>query len=228
MTAANIVNPNGRQVFSSVRFGNVLGSRGSVVPIFAEQIRRGQPVTVTDVHMTRFFMTLQEAARLVLEAAVLACGGEVLVTKMPVMRILDLAQAMIELLAPVYGHDPDDLEIRFIGARSGEKLYEELMSQEETGRAVELEKMFVILPAMRSFYQKIDYSYPGEVFPRVVPRAYVSSREQPLTVGQIKNYLRDHRVLPELGVATSPWPLPVRLEPSRLRSLPAMQVIGRG
>ncbi|MEJ5329861.1 MAG: SDR family NAD(P)-dependent oxidoreductase [Desulfobaccales bacterium] len=228
MTAANIVTPNGRQVFSSVRFGNVIGSRGSVVPIFAEQIRRGQPVTVTDVHMTRFFMTLPEAARLVLEAAVLACGGEVLVTKMPVIRILDLAQAMIELLAPVYGYDPDDLEIRFIGARSGEKLYEELMSQEETGRAVELEKMFVILPAMRSFYQKIDYSYPGEVFPRGVPRAYVSSREKPMTVEQIKNYLRENGVLPEVTREVSPWPLPSRREVPPLQILPAMRASGRG
>jgi FlaA1/EpsC-like NDP-sugar epimerase len=227
MTAANIVNPNGRQVFSSVRFGNVIGSRGSVVPIFAEQIRRGQPVTVTDVHMTRFFMTLQEAARLVLEAAVLACGGEVLVTKMPVMRILDLAQAMIELLAPVYGYDPDDLGIRFIGARSGEKLYEELMSQEETGRAVELERMFVILPAMRNFYQKIDYSYPGEVFPRAVPRAYVSSREKPLSVEQIKHYLRENEVLPEVSRELAPWGLRTPQEVPRLQVLPVLQATGR-
>ncbi len=220
MTAANIVNPNGRQVFSSVRFGNVIGSRGSVVPIFAEQIRRGRPVTVTDIHMTRFFMTLSEAARLILEAAVLACGGEVLVTKMPVMRILDLAQAMIELLAPVYGYNPDEVEIRFIGARSGEKLYEELMSQEETGRAVELDRMFVILPAMRSFYQKIDYSYPGEIFPRAVPRAYVSSREKPLTVEQIKRFLQENGVLGEVTGDPSlqqvpRWPKSIHLLPVR-------------
>ena len=134
ITAANIVNNNGHQVFSSVRFGNVLGSRGSVVPIFAEQILGGEAVTITDARMTRFVMTIQEAAKLVLEAAMLACGGEVLVTKMPVMRIIDLAQAMIELLAPKAGLDPDKITIRYIGAKPGEKLYEELMSQEEASR----------------------------------------------------------------------------------------------
>ncbi len=199
ITAANIVNAKGRQIFSSVRFGNVIGSRGSVVPIFTDQIRRGLPVTVTDLNMTRFFMTLEQAARLVLEACLLACGGEVLVTKMPVMRILDLAQAMIELLAPVYGHDPEELEIRFIGARSGEKLYEELMSPEETQRAVELKRMFVILPAMRSFYHNISYTYPGQVFSRGLQRPYLSSQEKSMTVEEIKNFLLSHAVLPELA-----------------------------
>ena len=121
ITAANIVNNNGRQVFSSVRFGNVLGSRGSVVPIFAEQILRGEAVTITDERMTRFVMTIQEAAKLVLESAMLACGGEVLVTKMPVMRIIDLAQAMIDLLAPKAGRDPDEITFRYVGAMPGRK-----------------------------------------------------------------------------------------------------------
>ena len=166
ITAANIVNNNGHQVFSSVRFGNVLGSRGSVVPIFAEQILGGEAVTITDAQMTRFVMTIQEAAKLVLEAAMLACGGEVLVTKMPVLRIIDLAKAMINLLAPETGLDPDKFPIRYIGAKPGEKLYEELMSQEEVSRTKELPNMFAILPAFRSFYQKIDYRYP-DVLPDV-------------------------------------------------------------
>jgi FlaA1/EpsC-like NDP-sugar epimerase len=199
MTAANIVNANGHQVFSSVRFGNVMGSRGSVVPIFASQISRGAPITVTDLNMTRFFMTLPEAARLVLEACTLACGGEVFVTKMPVIRILDLAQAMIDLLAPAYGFDPQELEIHFIGARSGEKLYEELLNVEEVSRTVELPGMFVILPALRSFYRKIQYSYNGASF-RPVSRPYVSSLEKPLSVAEIKNFLLEHRVLEDF------WP----------------------
>lgn len=196
ITAANIVNTNSQQVFSSVRFGNVIGSRGSVVPIFADQIKRGLPVTVTDIKMTRFFMTLQEAAHLVLEACTLACGGEVFVTKMPVMRILDLAQAMIELLAPTYDFEPDDLEIRFIGPKSGEKLYEELLSAEEMARTTELRKMFVVLPALGGFYRDIHYAYKNETS-HPVRRPYISSQEKPFTVEEIKNFLVDHDILRE-------------------------------
>lgn len=196
MSAANIVNPGGQQVFSSVRFGNVIASQGSVVPIFADQIRRGASVTITDIKMTRFFMTLQEAAHLVLEACTLACGGEVFVTKMPVMRILDLAQAMIDLLAPIYGFDPQDIAIEFIGARSGEKLYEELLSDEEIDRTTELQRMFVILPALRNFYTRIKYAY-RDAGARPARRSYISSREEPLTVAEIKTYLIRHKVLRE-------------------------------
>jgi len=197
ITAANIVNHNGHQVFSSVRFGNVLGSRGSVVPIFAGQILDGEAVTITDAQMTRFVMTIQEAAKLVLEAAMLACGGEVLVTKMPVLRILDLAKAMINLLAPKTGPDPDKIPIRYIGAKPGEKLYEELMSQEEVSRTKELPNMYAILPAFRSFYQKIDYRYP-DLLPDVENQLpYISSSQPAMSIEEIEDYLGRHRILEE-------------------------------
>ena len=82
---------------------------------------RGEPVTITDERMTRFVMTIQEAAKLVLEAAMLACGGEILVTKMPVMRIIDLAQAMIEILAPISGLYPDEIPLQDISEPCREK-----------------------------------------------------------------------------------------------------------
>ena len=195
LTAANIVNNNGRQVFSSVRFGNVLGSRGSVVPIFAGQILRGEAVTITDERMTRFVMTIQQAAKLVLESAMLVCGGEVLVTKMSVMRITDLARAMIDLLAPQAGRDPDKVTLRYVGATPGEKLYEELMSQEEASRAKELPGMFAILPALRAFYHIIDYRYPVELPTGENQHPYISSLEEPMTVTEIKAYLTRHGVL---------------------------------
>ena len=163
VTAANIASLRSHQRFSSVRFGNVMGSRGSVIPIFAEQIRQGGPITVTDANMTRFFMTNEEAVKLVLEAGVMSCGGEVFVTKMPVMRIVDLAQAMVTLLAPAFAIDPQKIPLRFIGGRPGEKLYEELLTAEEMSRALETERLFLILPALQGISGKIQYSYRGRV-----------------------------------------------------------------
>ena len=163
MTAANAYRRGDGPIFASTRFGNVLGSRGSVVPLFKRQIARGGPVTLTDARMTRFIMTLSEAVRLVMESTFLARGGEVFVTKMPAIRISDLAAVMIEELAPVFGHDPSQIEIDVIGTKAGEKLYEELMNEEEVRRTVELARYFVVLPAFKAIYETIEYSYPDPI-----------------------------------------------------------------
>jgi FlaA1/EpsC-like NDP-sugar epimerase len=114
--------------FVAVRFGNVLGSSGSVIPIFRRQIERGGPITVTNEEMTRFFMTIPEAASLVVQAGAMGGRGQVYVLDMgkPV-KIVDLARQMIELS----GHRQDEIPIRFIGARAGEKLHEELWNADE-------------------------------------------------------------------------------------------------
>jgi|UniRef100_A0A7V6A651 FlaA1/EpsC-like NDP-sugar epimerase len=200
ITAANLTTLKTGQRFASVRFGNVIGSRGSVIPIFAEQIRRGGPVTVTDPKMTRFFMTNEEAVRLLLEACAMACGGEVFVTKMPVMRILDLARAMIALLAPMYGWDPQDIPIRFMGVRSGEKLYEELLTVEETVRVLETERLFAILPSLRGLSGKVQYNYKGLVERTSLLKHYISDQEPPMTIQEIKHYLLANRILADLDL----------------------------
>lgn len=198
MTAANAYQRSRSTMFISTRFGNVLGSRGSVIPLFRRQIAEGGPVTLTDPAMTRFIMTLEEAVRLVLDSAFMAKGGEVFITKMPVIRIADLARIMIEELAPCHGLDPAKIEIKVIGSKPGEKLYEELMSGEETRRALELEDYFVVLPAFKSVYGKIDYSYPS-VLNGSVTKPYNSSVETPMCIEDLRGYLRAHKLLETEG-----------------------------
>ncbi|TYO93251.1 polysaccharide biosynthesis protein [Desulfallas thermosapovorans] len=132
--------------FVAVRFGNVLGSRGSVVPIFEEQIKNGGPVTVTDPEMKRYFMTIPEAVQLVIQAGSMADGGEVFILDMgePV-KIVDLACEMIRLS----GLEPEkDIKIKFIGARPGEKLFEELLTAEEGSAATKHKRIFVAKPCL--------------------------------------------------------------------------------
>ncbi|KPG70212.1 polysaccharide biosynthesis protein [Enterococcus sp. RIT-PI-f] len=134
------LNEEGFTKFSAVRFGNVLGSRGSVIPVFREQIAKGGPITVTDFRMTRYFMTIPEASRLVIQSGALAKGGEIFILDMsePV-KIVDLAKNMIRLS----GYSEDEIEIVETGIRPGEKLYEELLLDKERNDNAIFEKIFV-------------------------------------------------------------------------------------
>ena len=193
MTAANSSKRENGPIFASTRFGNVLGSSGSVIPIFRNQISNGGPVTLTDKNMTRFVMSVEEAVELVLNSVMEAKGGEVFVTKMPVMKIEDLAIAMIEELAP------NEIEVTEIGSKPGEKLYEELMSDEETRRTIELDKFFSVLPAFRGIYSDIDYNYSA-IVSKLVEDPYVSEQQTSLTVEEIKDFLRNNKLLLDANV----------------------------
>jgi FlaA1/EpsC-like NDP-sugar epimerase len=126
----------------------------------------------------------------------LARGGEVFVTKMPTLAISDLAAVMIEEIAPRVGLDPEEVGTSVIGEKPGEKLYEELINNEETRRTIELDRYFVVLPAFMSVYGAPDYSYPGPQAGRV-SSPYNSATSDRMTREEIRAFLRESRLLDE-------------------------------
>lgn len=186
-TAAAMSQRKSSTIFASTRFGNVLGSRGSVVPLFQKQIERGGPVTLTSPDMTRFVMTLQEAVSLVLESVWMAVGGEVFITKMPVARIEDIATVMVRRLAK-----DDKVSIDIIGQKPGEKMYEELMNDEEVRRTYELEKFFIVLSA---FVEPTTDNYPLIANCSNPAHPYQSSIETDMTLEELDDYLVSSGIL---------------------------------
>ena len=175
--AGNYYKGRRRTKFSSVRFGNVLGSRGSVVPLFKKQIENGGPVTITNEAMTRFIMPMKDAVKLLFKAAELTKGAEIFVLKMKTIRITDLADVMIDELAL------NEIKIKIIGNKAGEKLYEELMTEEEAKRALEIEDMFIVLPSHLNSLSPSVSDLKAEV------KAYTSKEAKHLTKEEIKKLL---------------------------------------
>jgi FlaA1/EpsC-like NDP-sugar epimerase len=148
---------NSKCRYVSVRFGNVLESRGSVVPIFKEQVQRRKPITITHPDMTRYFMSLTEAVQLVLQAGAIGEGGEIFILDMgEPIKILDLAMNMIRF----YGLEPDkDIPIVFMGTRPGEKIHEELYEDSEERNPTKYEKIFAIKncrPLCSDYLDRVD------------------------------------------------------------------------
>jgi FlaA1/EpsC-like NDP-sugar epimerase len=192
-TAANFLSEGGnRCIFTSTRFGNVAGSAGSVIPVFCEQIRNGLDVGLTDRRMTRFMMTLDEAARLVIDTMPLAIGGEIFITKMPVISIEKLARVMIRLIAPLFGRAAGSVKIREIGSRPGEKLWEELNSDEEVRRTFDVSAYLVVLPALR---HPQEYAYAQGL--ESVTKTYHSSNEAQISEKEVERFVLRPGVLPD-------------------------------
>ena len=136
-----------RPVFSTVRFGNVVGSRGSVLVIFEKQVKEGGPITVTDPNMTRFIMATSEASELILRASEAALPGEIFVLKMRAVRVGDLAEASRIFFSKFYGKATGRIKIQQIGVQPGEKLHEELMNDGEMSNAIESDDFYIINPS---------------------------------------------------------------------------------
>ncbi len=187
MTAAEASKGSRNTVFCSVRFGNVLGSSGSVIPTFVHRIKSGYPIDITDEGMTRFVISFRESLELILTACRDAGGGEIFVRKMPVVRIGDLAKALIELL--VERGEAKAPPVNIIGPRAGEKLYEEIVTAEESSRTVDIGKYFVILPQIGNRECRFEGAEP------IAPGAYTSMSENHLSVDQIKEMIKNKAIL---------------------------------
>ncbi|MCK4732792.1 MAG: SDR family NAD(P)-dependent oxidoreductase [Methanophagales archaeon] len=193
VTSANYYKGARKTMFSSVRFGNVLGSRGSVIPLFKKQIEHGGPVTITNNEMTRFIMPMQEAIDLLFKATGLAQRGEIFVFKMKALKITDLAEVMIEELAQNYDYSRDEIKMEIIGNKLGEKLYEELMTEDEARRALEGEDLFIVLPDMKEL-SDIDKSY-YPLTSQAEIKAYNSKDEEHLSKAEIKEILYQENLI---------------------------------
>lgn len=170
-----------KTVFCGTRYGNVMYTRGSVIPYFIEQIRKNQPVTVTNGQMTRFLMPLDHSVDLVLYALAYGENGDIYVRKSPASTIANLAEAVVDLFKP--GH-----EVKEIGTRPGEKLHEELVSREEVFRAEDQGNYFRIRPEVPNLDYR-EYYFKGEKSNNLPDVGYNSSNTEQLSVKKIKDLL---------------------------------------
>lgn len=182
ITSANVHRDGKRTIFACVRYGNVLGSRGSVIPVFRNQIDNDQNLTLTDHAMTRFILTLNDAIDLVFKSVEYALGGEIFVLKIPAHTVTDLAEVMIEASGK-------KLKVVQTGIRPGEKLHETLVSPTESLRTIEKEDLYIILPQVH--IKEIEKKYKGYQNKNLY--RFASDTAKMLTKPQIKVMLKKEK-----------------------------------
>lgn len=186
MLASCFYQGNKETKFCFVRFGNVLFSRGSVIPLFIRQIKHGGPVTVSDENMTRFVMSTKDASRLIFKAASYMNDREIFILKMPVLNILDMAKAMVNIYAPKFGFKSEDIKLTIVGKKIGERINEKLMSKEEAEFAWETRDMFIVTP-MVGAENLYSYSYPDAK--KTINEEFIASADKKLSIKEIEDLL---------------------------------------
>lgn len=184
--AANYSKGKAKTKFVAVRFGNVMGSRGSVIPLFKKQITERGKITITDPNMSRFMMTLSQAVKLIMNACSESVGGEVFILKMPIVKLKDLAEVVIEETSKKIGAVPEHVEIENIGLRAGERRYEELMTYEESISAYDLGHSYAVIPLsfrMGNYDAKYGKVKKAEI------RSYNSSDGVPIGKEEVRKLL---------------------------------------
>ncbi|NFF64925.1 SDR family NAD(P)-dependent oxidoreductase [Clostridium sporogenes] len=190
--AANYSKGPVKTKFVAVRFGNVMGSRGSVIPLFKKQILEKGKITVTEPNMSRFMMTLKDAVKLVMKSCEISKGGELFVLKMPVIKLKDLSQAIIEEVCKKNNLDKDKIETKIIGFRAGERIYEELMTLQESHHAKDLGNMYVVFPTgysndwYESYYNKYEDCKIGN---------YSSHNIEPISKEEVRKVLINEKLI---------------------------------
>lgn len=182
---------------SCVRFGNVLGSRGSLIPLIKEQIENGNFVTLTHEKMSRFFLSISQAVDLILKSTLIAEGGEIFVLKMPTILIKDLIEIIIADYCPIIGKDPKDIKIKIIGARLGEKLDEELISPIEFSTCQETENMFIIHPLINIGYKTDNNNLKVDDIKEIGNKKFSNTTKNanPLSKEEIRIFLNNYNLL---------------------------------
>lgn len=189
--AANYSKGKAKTKFVAVRFGNVMGSRGSVIPLFKKQIENFRKITVTDPEMTRFMMTLSQSVKLIMTAGEKSLGGEVFILKMPIIKLQHLAEVVVEEISKKTNILLENIDIKTIGFRAGERKFEELMTKEESEFAYDLGDMYAVL--FSDSVRGLEESY--DKYKKAKVGSYNSSEGVHITKEQVRTLLKEDKLI---------------------------------
>ncbi|NFT06913.1 MULTISPECIES: SDR family NAD(P)-dependent oxidoreductase [unclassified Clostridium] len=189
--AANYSKGRAKTKFTAVRFGNVMGSRGSVIPLFKKQIEDFRKITITDPNMTRFMMTLSQSIKLIMTAGEISLGGEVFILKMPIIKLQHLADVVVEEIAKKTNISLENIDIQIIGIRAGERNFEELMTKQESEFAYDLGDMYAVLSS--DSVRGLEVSY--KKYKKAEVGSYNSSEGVHITKEQVRKLILSDKLI---------------------------------